>query len=60
MSSGALVGASHRIPNHANGYSRKNWWRSPSGTRKRQMDREPSAPTRIWQRIARGTPSLSV
>ena len=42
MSSGALGGASQRMPNQANGYSRKYCRRSESGKACRQMLREPS------------------
>ena len=40
MSSGALGGASHRMPNQANGYSWKYHLRCASGIWKRQWLRE--------------------
>jgi hypothetical protein len=45
-SSGALIGASVMMPNHANGYSLKYCVLSDSGISWRQMLCEPSAPTR--------------
>lgn len=45
-------GASHRIPNQANGYWRKKSVRTlPSGTRNRVNVRDPSAPTKSHSRV---------
>jgi hypothetical protein len=58
MSSSALGGASHMIPNQANGYSLK-YGVCPS-TWARVIDREPSAPTRTSHRISCRVPAASV